>query len=161
MVASSIAETVSPEWLPFQISNTPFFQAACSIRTPVETIKQRAQASEIPIRILVRDALTNDKVFGLYRGFLSTIARDIPFALIQLPLWEYSKRFVSRLKEDSLTVLESSLCGSFAGFTAAICTNPIDVAKTRIMLARRDPVYSTYNFLVVLKHIFLKGGLRR
>lgn len=127
---------------------------------PVETIKQRAQASDTPLRRIVREALIHDKVYGLYRGFLSTIARDIPFALIQLPLWEYTKRLVSKVRERKVSSLESALCGSFAGFTAAICTNPIDVAKTRIMLARQDPVYSTYNFIVVLKHIILEGGFK-
>ena len=28
---------------------------------------------------------------GLFRGYVSTIARDIPFSFIQYPLWEYLK----------------------------------------------------------------------
>ena len=30
-------------------------------------------------------------VIGLYRGFLVTLSRELPFALLQFPLWEYLK----------------------------------------------------------------------
>jgi len=30
-------------------------------------------------------------VMGLYRGYLVTLSRELPFALLQFPLWEYLK----------------------------------------------------------------------
>ena len=31
-------------------------------------------------------------VLGLYRGYFTTLAREIPFSLIQFPLWEFLKK---------------------------------------------------------------------
>ena len=28
---------------------------------------------------------------GLYRGYMTTVSREIPFSFIQYPLWEYLK----------------------------------------------------------------------
>ncbi len=33
---------------------------------------------------------------GMYRGYLSTVVREIPFSLIQFPLWEYLKVHLNR-----------------------------------------------------------------
>ena len=150
-----------PKWvLSVLLIGNLFLQAACTIRVPVEVIKQRAQSSNTPTQKLIKEALQKEGLPGLYRGFLSSIARDIPFALIQLPLWEYAKRKVGELQGRATTTLEASLCGSLAGFTAAVCTNPIDVAKTRIMLARNDPKYGRINFFLVIRYIFEDSGFR-
>ncbi|XP_074599355.1 mitochondrial S-adenosylmethionine carrier protein-like isoform X1 [Brevipalpus obovatus] len=134
--------------------------AACSIRVPVEVIKQRAQSSNTPTKNLIREALQKEGFFGLYRGFFSTISRDIPFALIQLPLWEYLKQKIILYRHRAPSSLEACLCGSVAGFVAAVCTNPIDVAKTRIMLARNDSKYGRVNFFLVIRYVFEESGLR-
>ena len=86
---------------------------------------------------------------GLYRGYVSTIARDLPCALIQFPIWEALKKFFARrnqrhLKESqvdyhentaNLTGFQFTLCGCLSGAIAGSVTTPLDVAKTRIMLA--------------------------
>ncbi|KAG7482013.1 hypothetical protein JOB18_010616 [Solea senegalensis] len=65
---------------------------ACLIRVPTEVIKQRTQASpsSTTYHILLA-TLREEGVRGLYRGFGSTILREIPFSLVQFPLWEYLK----------------------------------------------------------------------
>lgn len=65
---------------------------------------------------------------GLYRGYLVTLVREIPFGLIQYPLYEYFKKHNTKK-----STLEFCLCGAKAGGIAAILTTPIDVIKTRIM----------------------------
>ena len=59
---------------------------------------------------------------------------QIPFALIQLPLYEYLKRTVQSGKEAPVGAWQLALCGSVAGSVAAAVTTPLEVAKTRIML---------------------------
>ena len=34
-------------------------------------------------------------IVGMYRGYFSTVMREIPFSLLQFPLWEYLKVFVN------------------------------------------------------------------
>lgn len=82
--------------------------------------------------------------------------REIPFSFIQYPLWEYFKvRFL--LATRLLTCLscdgsikatwtsvqgsrvepwQGAVCGALAGGIAAATTTPLDVAKTRVMLAK-------------------------
>ena len=61
--------------------------------------------------------------------------REIPFTIIQFPLYEYLKSV--RAKQQGLpevAPIEGAICGSFAGGVAAALTTPLDVIKTRLML---------------------------
>ncbi|KAM6060124.1 mitochondrial S-adenosylmethionine carrier protein isoform 6-T11 [Theristicus caerulescens] len=75
MVAASLGEVV-----------------ACLIRVPSEVVKQRAQVSPTSstLRILSH-TLYHEGIRGLYRGYKSTVLREIPFSLVQFPLWESLK----------------------------------------------------------------------
>lgn len=121
---------------------------ACLVRTPTEVVKQRAQTtlSTSSWRIL-QSILTTDGVAGLYRGFGGTLAREIPFVAIQFPLWEALKRAAVRERGASLphpleaaavpaSPAEAAICGALAGGIAAALTTPLDVVKTRLMLAK-------------------------
>ncbi|KAF8469163.1 mitochondrial carrier domain-containing protein [Kalaharituber pfeilii] len=120
--------------------------AACSIRIPVEVLKQRAQARHFPTSsAALKDILSLRHIHGygvvtreLYRGGLVTILREIPFTIIQFPLWEAWKRWWARGRPSNTTTpIESAVLGSLAGGFSAFVTTPLDVLKTRMMLARR------------------------
>jgi solute carrier family 25 S-adenosylmethionine transporter 26 len=73
----------------------------------------------------------------LYRGWSVTIMREVPFTVIQFPLWESMKEYRRRKSgRDTISALESGLFGSAAGAIAAGITTPLDVLKTRMMLAK-------------------------
>lgn len=72
---------------------------ACVIRVPVEIAKQRRQVlpstvSRNGFSILYSAYRNEGFCGGLYRGFLSTVLRDLPFSFIQFPLWEWLKELV-------------------------------------------------------------------
>ncbi|KAJ2938907.1 hypothetical protein O0L34_g17718 [Tuta absoluta] len=113
---------------------------ACIIRVPTEIAKQRKQTyvgsgKHSAVSILWKAYRTEGLYNGVYRGFLSTVARDLPFSFIELPVWEYLKKIVRDNNDGKINSLQSALCGSLAGGFAAAVTTPLDFAKTRIMLA--------------------------
>ncbi|KAJ5997515.1 Mitochondrial substrate/solute carrier [Penicillium canescens] len=147
--------------------------AACAVRVPTEVIKQRAQAGLFGGSSLaaLKDILSlrhaapassgassapasatkrgyGQVVRELYRGAGITIAREIPFTVLQFTMWEsmkeaYAKRYlrpagtVSSVTETQIPASTSAMFGSVAGAIAAGLTTPLDVIKTRVMLARR------------------------
>lgn len=124
--------------------------AACAVRVPTEVVKQRAQAGQHPSSMsALRAILDQRKTAGLssvarslYRGWSITIMREVPFTVIQFPLWESLKRWsVHAYPDGSLSqmpVIQSALLGSLSGAVAAGLTTPLDVLKTRLMLAKES-----------------------
>ena len=66
---------------------------ACLVRVPTEVVKQRMQTGmHTKAFSIIKQILSNEGgVRGLYKGFGITIMREIPFALIQFPLYEAGK----------------------------------------------------------------------
>lgn len=129
--------------------------AACAVRVPTEVVKQRAQAGQHPTSLsALKSILAQRRTHGfvhvwreLYRGWSITILREVPFTVIQFPLWEGMKKWSLRQrtgpKPKDVTGAESALYGSISGAVAAGLTTPLDVLKTRLMLAKeRESVAS-------------------
>ena len=119
--------------------------AACAVRVPTEVVKQRAQAVQAPSSLAaLRSILDLRRSIGvggvwreMYRGWSITVMREVPFTVIQFPLWEGMKEWRRRTKgRQNTTAVESGVFGSLAGAVAAGVTTPLDVLKTRMMLAR-------------------------
>lgn len=51
----------------------------------------------------------------LYCGYWSTVLRDMPFSLIQFPIWEYLKKNWSLHVNREILPIESAICGAIAG----------------------------------------------
>jgi len=110
---------------------------ACMVRVPTEVVKQRMQTGmHSSIGATITSTIEREGIKGLYSGFGITILREIPFSLIQFPLYEHLKQRISiHFKNGSPCAShESAMCGSFAGGVAAALTTPLDVLKTRLML---------------------------
>ena len=85
-----------------------------------------AQATQNPTMSIVRQIWSQESIRGFYRGYLPTIMREIPFSLIQFPLWEYLKmKRRESANKKSLTFFESGFCGAISGAIAASTTTPI------------------------------------
>lgn len=113
--------------------------AACLVRVPCEVIKQRTQTCKqgmSSLQSLQSIIRSREGIMGLYRGWSITIFREIPFTVIQFPLYEWMKKNFATTKNDGekLSLWRSAICGSIAGGIAAALTTPLDVIKTRIML---------------------------
>lgn len=135
--------------------------SGCLIRVPVEVIKQRTQAVQHPNSLsafmhIVRSHNGLEFWREMYRGGGITLLRELPFTMIQFPLWEALKAWhMSQFSStaistnsgkksvsanlraaDTIGAVPSALYGSLAGAVAAGLTTPLDVLKTRLMLSR-------------------------
>lgn len=166
--------------------------AACAIRVPTEVVKQRAQAGQFGgssaaslLHILRQRGQIG--VVGvwreLYRGWSITVMREVPFTILQFPLWEGLKAWGRERKarlgrgvfgdvavagssgskriggsgswSGEVGAAESALYGSISGGAAAAVTTPLDVIKTRVMLsAQRESIAS------VVRTIWEQHGIR-
>lgn len=127
--------------------------AACLVRVPAEIVKQRTQAGRMGVgnrasswanfQYLLQNKSGEGVIRGLYRGWNTTLMREIPFTVIQFPLYERLKKVWSAYDNTELSLLKGAICGSIAGGTAAALTTPLDVIKTRIMLHSERIAVST------------------
>lgn len=112
--------------------------AACLVRVPTEVVKSRQQTAaygRTSSFAAFRQVVGGEGVAGLYRGFGGTILREIPFTCIQFPLYEFIKQSMAGPKKEP-SWWQAAGAGSIAGSFAAAVTTPLDVIKTRIMLAK-------------------------
>ena len=56
---------------------------------------------------------------GFYVGYATTVAREIPFAFLQFPIWEQMKKSWAERKGSPLLPWQGALCGSLSGAFAA------------------------------------------
>ncbi|XP_049802836.1 S-adenosylmethionine mitochondrial carrier protein homolog isoform X1 [Schistocerca nitens] len=149
MGAASVAEVVS-----------------CLVKVPTEIFKQRQQASTQNSSLLSmwRHIYAKEGFMGFYRGFTSTVVREIPFSVVQFPIWEFFKLSLREIKGDELNPAEKALCGAFAGCIAAAVTTPLDVVKTRIMLADKElqvpEDYKKLKISRVLRNVYSERGFK-
>lgn len=118
---------------------------ACMARVPTEAVKQRMQVSAAHKSWigLGRQIWRTHGISGFYVGYGTTVAREVPFAFIQFPIYERLKRRWSLYQGgEETSPLQGAACGSFAGAVAGGLTTPFDVVKTRLMT--QDPNQKTY-----------------
>ncbi len=158
--------------------------AACSVRVPTEVVKQRAQAGQhggsslSALQAILRQRHTVGLTGvwrELYRGWGITVFREVPFTIIQFPMWEAMKAWGRERRETTgrglfgdlaptgrgdrgpaeVSAVESAFYGSVSGAVAAGITTPLDVMKTRVMLStQRESV------LTVVRSILKDHGIR-
>ncbi|KAI1738820.1 mitochondrial carrier domain-containing protein [Xylaria scruposa] len=138
--------------------------ASCLVLTPAEVIKQNAQmlqqhtASENGGRRspsgrstslqALRQLGGSDAGRRLLSGYTALVARNLPFTAIQFPIFEFARARIWRRRRptggrhheaDRQSLLETGVVtgtsAGLAGSFAALITTPMDVVKTRMMLA--------------------------
>ncbi|XP_022592736.2 S-adenosylmethionine mitochondrial carrier protein [Cyclospora cayetanensis] len=110
--------------------------SACVIRNPFEVVKQQVQlglyeSTPEGFAAVWRHGGTR----GFFVGMGASMLRDVPFAALQLSIWEWMK--LKTLGESPphtrFSTVVSGAAGMVSGAIAALVTTPMDVAKTRLM----------------------------
>ncbi|KAM0178799.1 hypothetical protein ACHAPF_003502 [Botrytis cinerea] len=123
---------------------------SCFILTPAEVLKQNAQMIRRPAHSSKSEASVTMQALKqfkrpsqLFTGYTALAARNLPFTAMQFPMFEHVKESIKNYRKQNGTMTGSLLetatitavsAGS-AGSIAAVITTPVDVVKTRIMLA--------------------------
>ncbi|KAJ6096354.1 mitochondrial carrier domain-containing protein [Penicillium sp. IBT 16267x] len=131
--------------------------AACLIYAPTELLKQNAQVALSPSTktpTLVNGQQLSTSPGGtlaavlkgvggptkLWKGYWALLAHNLPWTIIQMPLYEALKRQMSRSgsqtkKHDTFEIVaKSSLSAAISGGITGFLTAPLDVIKTRVNL---------------------------
>ena len=109
---------------------------ACTVRVPIELLKQRMQVARVPLQEVLQGVYieggrtASGAARVAYRGYAATATREVPFALVQMTLFE---TLTSQLGWSSL------LAGCVAGSIGGVATTPMDVIKTRLMTKTYSP----------------------
>ena len=125
------------------------------IKIPGELIKQRAQTrSDLSIVDIVKEAMASDGISGLYVGGKAQLLREITYNSIQMASFELLKDSSLISGDDSYS---AGVLGLLAAGFAAICTQPIDVVKTRLMTSRSSKQIS---IVPCIQQIYQDAGVQ-
>jgi len=77
--------------------------------------------------------------FGLYKGVLSCLLRDVPFAAMYFPAFAHLKKdlFHEGYHGQKLSFWETLAAGSMASIPSAFLVTPADFLKTRLQVQAR------------------------
>ena len=145
---------------------------SCVVRVPAEQLKMRLQAThDATFAAAVRAVRAQGGWGALYKGLGATLMLDLPFALIQFPLFEGLKAGLARRRlaadptaSAAPTPTEGAAAGGMAGAFAAMVTTPLDVIRTRhVLSAERRHVLATVRAVHAADglHGFCRGMLPR
>ncbi|CAH1783935.1 unnamed protein product [Owenia fusiformis] len=145
---------------------------------PLDTIKTRLQSAQ---------GFYNAGGFrGIYSGLPSAAIGSVPTAAAFFLTYESMKHLLSPMLSGHAAVSlshslaascgevkywsvrqgspveawQSSICGAIAGGLAAGITTPLDVAKTRIMLAHKTSAIAQGHILFAMQTIYKENGIR-
>jgi solute carrier family 25 (mitochondrial S-adenosylmethionine transporter), member 26 len=133
---------------------------SCAILTPFEVIKQNAQMVDNSRTNRPRVNATIEVVkrfranpLALWRGYAALAGRNLPFTALQFPMFERIKQSIRKYRDErgirTNTILEGGLItaasAGIGGSIAAVITTPVDVVKTRIMLAAAESAAQDQN----------------
>jgi len=166
---------------------------ACVIYVPVDVVKERMQVQQLPLETLtdtekvtrrynnsfhaLKQIVKTEGVRGIYRGYGATLLSFGPFSALYFVFYEHLKEKCTEYyfrennsngREQQQQILPfSTLVGlsASAGAIASYITSPLDMAKLRMQIARRDEALltTTNNYSTLqtsLKTIVNEGGVK-
>jgi len=135
------------------------------VATPAEVIKQNAQVlrESKGSSSLAALKLIGRKPKDLWRGLTLLAGRNLPFVVIQFPLYERLKVAFGVRERGNGLVETAKITGAAAGLSggvAAWLTTPVDVVKTIIMLGVSKRGGERLRAADVAKNLWREEGVR-
>ena len=140
-------------WWYDAVAATSAATASCLVRTPAAVVTQRMQVGQYHTFIAATSGIAAGGPLAFYRGLGASVARELPFAFIQFPMYEQLKRLLTPASGEEISPAQGAVCGSFSGAVAAAATTPFDTLKTRQMLG------TELGLVALTREIIRKEGL--
>lgn len=114
---------------------------SCVFWVPIDVVKERLQSQTPAVQgrytgsaDAVRSIFRNEGVWGLYRGYLSTLASFGPYSAFYFMFFEFNMTW---LKPYGHSEFVTALASGFgANIFACALTNPLEIVKTRLQVQR-------------------------
>jgi solute carrier family 25 S-adenosylmethionine transporter 26 len=122
--------------LPAAFASAAASLGSCIAGVPQEVIKQRLVTGIYPnFLTAVGTIARTEGPLGFYSGWAPTVSRNLPFIVICFCSFDTLQRRALRGRPEgaSLTTAENYLFGVSSALIGGLCTQPIDVIKTRLM----------------------------
>ncbi|NWT46918.1 S2540 protein, partial [Chroicocephalus maculipennis] len=111
-----------------------FVVGSVTVVSPLELIRTRMQYRSLSYNQLytcITSKVATDGWFSLWRGWSSTVLRDVPFSAIYWYNYEhFKKKMCKEVGAHEPTFLIAFTSGAASGSIAAVITLPFDVVKT-------------------------------
>jgi hypothetical protein len=91
--------------------------------------------AESPLAAARQAIAIHGGVAGLFVGWQANLAKDVPFAVLKLSLFEACVRAYEAVAVAPVGANERTACGVASGALTAVLTNPLDVVNTRLKSA--------------------------
>ncbi|NXT24258.1 S2540 protein, partial [Syrrhaptes paradoxus] len=140
-----------------------------TVVSPLELIRTRMQYRKLPYKQLyacISSKLATEGWFSLWRGWSSTVLRDIPFSAIYWYNYERFKRMMCKeVGACEPTFFIAFASGAASGSIAAVLTLPFDVVKTHRQTALWEhetlkiPQRDCTSTWAVMRKIVTKNGI--
>lgn len=123
--------------------------------SPLELVRTiQSSGVEKSIFGIVRDITKETGVLGLYRGWLSTFLRDVPFSAMYFFTFEAVKPLIIKQVGQEHASVATFSSGALAGMVSALATHPFDVLKTQTQLSQVTPCEHETAVLKPSRHTF-------
>jgi hypothetical protein len=125
---------------------------SCVFWVPIDVIKERLQVQtpNVPGRYTssmngIRVCLAHEGVWGLYKGYTTTVSSFGPYSAIYFCAYEYiltalfgqgDKRGALGAASEWSAASQGLIAGGAANVVACLTTNPLEVVKTRVQVQR-------------------------
>lgn len=111
--------------------------ATSVVFTPAEAVKARLQVGHFrSAPLALRGIVAGEGVGALYRGWGAVLCRNVPQSVLKFLAYEkLRERATGMFPPGEAPAWLTLAMGALAGSSAALCTTPFDVAKTRLQTA--------------------------
>ncbi len=117
---------------------------------------------------IIRSDIKSQGIKVLYRGWVSTVWRDVPFSMIYWFNYETLKTMLISYKSlhsatgEEISSLSTFALGTLAGGVAAALTCPLDVVKTyrQVKIGELDTQLKYRRIPWILKDIYRLKGIK-
>jgi len=113
------------------------------IKVKLQCSREVASANGVAVQIsgvkLTRDILRKEGLFGLFRGFQSTLVREMPGYFVFFGAYEGTRSMLTptgQAKGNS-GPLSTIIAGAIAGISLWLVIYPVDVIKSRIQISQK------------------------